>query len=140
MLLSFFALLICYLGLVAGFFVGKATKEEVKVGKKNLKLLEWILRLTFVVIFFITFDANILIKFTILGAILIIELGFRNNHAWIGMLCGLNPSLLLGSAIFLHGFPEGSLIEGKFLNFVKKTWTFLLFGILALIIRNYFFA
>jgi hypothetical protein len=138
MWIELFALILSYSGIFAGYFIGKAAKEEVAIGKKNLKILELVLRLIILIVFFVIVDFNIVIKISILVLIILVELILKNTYIWLGIIFGLNPVFLMSSLIFLHGFPKGSLMyKEKLLEVVKKTYLFLVFAIIGFLIKKY---
>lgn len=138
MIIEILGLIISWLGVFVGFGLKKIAKEEIEPGKKNLSLLQAILFVLILIWFFYAVNVSILYKVVIAVILAVIIYLTKNNYAILGIMFGLNPDLVLSSLIFLYGFPTGSLMKENYVKIAKKTLIYLVLGIIALLIRNYF--
>jgi len=114
-------LIITYLGLAAGIILSYIAKEEIRVGKKYLQLLQKLL-LTLIVFFTLyVFSINLIVVIVISVVIVLLLLFIKNIHQqYVYALLGLfywisskniNFFIIISSLIFLYGFPTGSLMR-----------------------------
>lgn len=140
MITEILALIVSYLGIFCGIGLKKIAKNEVIAGKKNLMLLQLILFAIIIVLFFYFVQLSILYK--VIAALVLMLLIYltKNNYAVLGVIFGFEPSLLMSIFILLYGFPTGSLMKENYLQTLKKTWIYLLLGLVFLIIKTYVLA
>ncbi len=135
------ALIVSYLGVFVGYGLSNIAKEEVKHGQDNLlKLQKLIGVLAAVWIFYSNFPfTNIIIP--LVSVLSLISLFYipKYNYATLGLLFGVNPDFVTSGLLFIYGFPTGSLMfRDDYFKIIKKTWLYLLLGVIGLLIRNYF--
>ena len=148
MITELLALIASYSGIFIGKYLSKAAKEEVEAGRKNLQILKISLSVIIFLLFLVMTPFSLLFKITLYALIIILVIIWRrfrektskpaSDLYVFGVLFGLNPTFLMSVLIFLYGFPSGSLIKGSYVKVLKKTWIYLLLGVVALIVRNYF--
>lgn len=135
--------LIAFLGLVAGFILGKYTKEELKDGKKYFILLERLILFILIVFMLYRVDFSLLVVFCFfVGMLFFYKLD--KSYFYLGMLMVL--SLFLSKdflmnvtfLIFVFGLPYGSIFYQK--KKIKEiTWNLIYFAIplILLLVNNY---
>ena len=131
------ALIVSYLGVFVGVGLKQIAKKEVETGKKNLILIQFILFVLTIILFFYLIKTNIWYKLSAAIVLMIIIYITKNNYAVLGAIFGLEPSFLISMLIFLYGFPTGSLTKDNYIKTAKKTWIYLVLGVICLIIRKY---
>ncbi len=137
MIAELLALIVSYSGIFVGKYLSKIAKEEVEDGRKNLAYLSWILRLSVIIIFLASNNISLSYKILALSLMILAEYIIKDNYSWLGILFGLNPDFLTSSLIFLYGFPKGSLMKGSYAKILKKTWIYLLLGLILLLLTNF---
>ena len=132
------ALLVSYSGVFIGRLLKDIAKEEVRDGKKNLSLLQSILFILTLILFFYSVSGSALyrIGLAILFAVIIYLL--KNNYAILGIMFGLLPNTVLSVLIFLYGFPTGSLMGGSHKDVFKKTTIYLVLAVVTYIVTLLF--
>ncbi len=130
------ALIISYFGVFTGAALGKIAKQEVIHGKKYLSILQHFLIFAVFFWFFTSHTTSELsTKILIAFALVAVYLITKNNYLVLGIVFGIKPDFVMGSLIFLYGFPAGSLMCGEsFPDMIKKTVAYLAAGFITLII------
>ena len=137
------ALIVSYLGVFIGYGLSKIAKEEVKEGQDNLFYLQ--IMTSFLIVAWMFYNIfpekqpiviiDAIITLLVLFFVFLIP---KYNYALLGIIFGLNPGFVLGSLIFLYGFPTGSLMyKDNYKKILMKTWPYLVLGLVALLVRNY---
>ena len=150
MIIEVLALIVSYFGIFIGKYLSKAAKEEVEDGRKNLQILKISLSIVIFFLFLILAPFSLLSKIILYALIISLVIVWRrfrmktskpaSDLYAFGILFGLNPTFLMSVLIFIYGFPAGSLMKENYFKILKKTWIYLLLGVAALIVRNYFLA
>lgn len=154
MLTELFLIIVSYLGVFIGYGLSKIAKEEVKYGIKNIKIVEFILRVALIISFVYFAPISSISKIVtliifILTTICIAPRNFstsfskrdiyHDNYVPMAILLGVYPSFTLASLVFLYGFPVGSLMNKEsYKSLLRKTCLFLVVGIIAVLIRSSF--
>lgn len=133
-------LIIAYFGVFIGKYLYVVAEEEVKVGKRNLVIFQNIMFIFALVWFLFLMRENLLLAIPIVLGLLILGDMLKNFYVILGFLLGIDFNFVLSVLIFICGLPTGSLMMNKDATHVfRKTWLFLLFGLLGLIASKFLF-
>ena len=103
---------IAIVGLIAGIFIAKYAKEELKNGEKWFSLLNCLIILALIIV---SFKINLNIAGLIIG--LVFGLLVKKEYFYFGIgiasLINKNINFLYSILVFLYGMPYGSLIYYK---------------------------
>ncbi len=117
---SIIIILACFLSIYLGIFTAIMAEEELKDALKYLRVFQnLILTLVSYVLFYPYIKLYAIIVSLI---ILLIMFNFKSikRDLWIypilGIIMGVNSSIMMISLVFLYGFPSGSILYEKFKN------------------------
>ena len=140
MLTELSLIIVSYLGIFIGSYLYKVAGQEVVDNKEEIFYFQQILGMAAYVCFAVFLPVPIAEK--LIAAALVATLGYfmEDHYPLAGLMVGINPTFLVSSLVFLYGFPHGSLLHTRsFPSVLKKTYMFLLLGIIGLIIKEFFF-
>ncbi|HME86915.1 MAG TPA: hypothetical protein VKE88_00720 [Candidatus Nanoarchaeia archaeon] len=140
MLTELSILIVSYIGIFVGSYLYSVAGQEVIDNKKEIYFFQQLLGIGIAISFLMmlpTTTANKLIAAALLATIVYFT---EEYYPLTGLLVGLNPTFLVSSLVFLYGFPRGSLLHNRaYKNVFKKTYLFLILGVLGLILRKFLF-
>ncbi len=134
------ALLVPALAPLAGYFLGKATKEELKAGKKYFTAMQHVLFVAIAAVFLYAGKwgiyvvvAGLAVTFAYLAFRQARNLFFSEALFGIAFSFAVNAEIifLLSALVFLYGLPTGSLFAGQKKGLWKSIGAGLLFAVFA---------
>lgn len=116
--MSFIAVLIAFLGVYFGLFIGQLAKEELKAGAKYFQALQNVIVSLMVYFLLQQYIRAYAIAISLLT--LLFMFGIKNLardlyiYPMFGFIIGLDPTITQFTLALLYGFPSGSLLFQRY--------------------------
>ncbi len=125
--LELFVLILSFLGLIIGIFLGKVTKEEIKPGRKYFNYLQLLILITIIIsLLFLVKFSLIFLLLLVIGFLFEIFVKYEKLYFYFGLyalfsyLTSKDYLVLASSLIFIYGLTYGTLVyENK--KLINKT-------------------